>query len=72
LIDQEKIQQLIDFHKQNMKQMENMAAMFGGVNNPFMEQTKKIAVQLTSDTIQALQEYSDMLTVKALIDKEQL
>lgn len=44
-----------------------MMRMFG-TDNPMFEMTRKIANQLTQDTITALKEYQDMASMKNIIE----
>ena len=62
----EEIQDLIDFHKRNLKDSQKMAkSMLGG----FMgEAVANQAFEIIGNTIKALEEYRDLLGVKKLVD----
>ena len=68
MISPERLKQLIDFHENNLSSMDTFAEMFGGPGNPMVETTKKVATDLTRDTIQALREYADMISIKKIVD----
>lgn len=68
MIKPERVQELIQFHQQNLQQIDTFANMMGGRGNPMVEMTRKISKDLTRDTIKALQEYKDMASVKNMIE----
>ena len=67
-MDDARLEELIQFHKQNMQQMEMVADMFGGAGNPMVGLTKNIATKNIQDTIAALEDYKAMRQVKGLLD----
>lgn len=67
MIDGERIEELIAFHRQNLASMKNAAAMFGG--GAIADMAMAVGRPLIEDTIKALAEYKDMQGVKLLVDK---